>query len=72
MQPLLKQSLLRSLVFSLGATVLIFVLAFGLFTTHEEVGIPAGAALSIAGWAFPVILLVSFAYYAVKGASARR
>jgi hypothetical protein len=72
MEPLLKRSLLRSLLFSAAATAAIYVTALGFLTTHEEVDVPARSAWPIAAWAFPVLLLLSLAYFAVRDAGSRK
>jgi hypothetical protein len=72
MEPLLKRSIFRSLIVSIGASVAIYALALGFFTTHEEVNIPTAAAFPLAAWSIPVLFLVSFVFFAVKGAGARK
>jgi len=71
MEPLLKRSLLRSLGFSLIASLVIYVTADAFFTYHEEAGVPAREAFPIAAWAFPVLLIVSTLLFAVKEAGKR-
>ena len=72
MEPLLKRSLLRSLAFSLTASLAIYVMALAFFTVHEEAGVPTRSALPIAAWAFPVIFILSALFLAVRDAGARR
>lgn len=72
MEPLLKRSLLRSLGFSLTASLAIYLVALAFFTVHEEAGVSTGSALSIAVWSFPVVFLISALFFAVKDAGARR
>ncbi len=72
MEPLLKRSILRSVWVSLAASIAIYVIAVGFFTVHEEVNVPTSAAFPLAAWSFPVVFLVSFVFFAVKGAGARR
>ena len=72
MEPLVKRSIWRSLALSLTVSIGIYLLVWGLQTTHEEVNIPRDSALSIAAWSFPVVFLVSLFFFAVKGASARK
>ena len=72
MEPLLKRSLLRSLGFALIASLAIYVIALAFFTIHEELGVPARSAFPIAAWAFPVLLLVSWIFFAVKDAGERK
>lgn len=72
MEPLLKRSLLRSLGFSLTASLAIYLVALAFFTVHEEAGVSTRSALSIAVWSFPVVFLISALFFAVKDAGARR
>ena len=72
MEPLLKRSIGLSLALSIAASIAIYLLLWGLQITHEEADVPAGAALSLAVWSFPVVFLVSLFYFAAKGASARK
>jgi ABC-type antimicrobial peptide transport system permease subunit len=71
MEPLLKQNLLRSFLLSLGISLAAFVLTWGLFTTHGELGISSHAALSVGIWTFPVAFVCSLLFYAVKSAARR-
>lgn len=72
MEPLLKRNILLSVFVSLAASIAIYLLALGFFTTHEEVNVPPSAAFPLAAWSFPVVFLVSLFFFAVKGAGARR
>jgi predicted ABC-type exoprotein transport system permease subunit len=72
MEPVLKQSIFRSLTISLVVSVAIYILAFGFFTTHEEVNVPTTAAFPLAVWSFPVVFVISLLFFAVKGAGARK
>ena len=57
----MARTLSRGLFFSAGLAVLcsaaVYVLAYFLFTTHEEIGISADAALPLALWTVPIVLL---------------
>jgi len=68
----LKRCILRSLAVSLVISLAIYLLALGLFTTHEEVNVPRAAAFPIAAWSFPVVFLLSLLFFALKSASARK
>jgi hypothetical protein len=72
MEPLLKRTIGLSLALSIAASIAVYLLIWGLQITHEEANVPAGAAMSLAVWSFPVVFLVSLFYFAVKGASARK
>ena len=62
-QPTLKHALLVSAALAGIASATVYVLAFLLFTIHEEIGISPDAALHLAQWTFPVAFLVSFVGY---------
>lgn len=47
------------------ASAAVYVLAYFLFTIHEEIGIPADAALPLALWTSPVVFLLSIISYLV-------
>ena len=72
MQPLLKRNLLLSLTFAVGSSLAAYALAWGLFTPHEELGIPSSAALTIAAWTLPIAFLLSVLIFAARSAGARR
>ena len=62
-QPTLKHGLLVSAALAGIVSAAVYVLAFLLFTIHEEIGIPPDEALHLAQWTFPVAFLVSFVGY---------
>jgi hypothetical protein len=69
----LKHGLLVSAALAGIASAAVYVLAFLLFTIHEEIGIPPDAALHVAQWTFPVAFLASFVgYWHWKTGSRRR
>ena len=72
MDPLIKRSLLRSLGFSLLASLAIYAIAWTFFNIHEEAGVPAQDAFPIAAWAFPVMLLLSSIFLALRNAGTRK
>jgi hypothetical protein len=59
----LKRCLALSVALAGIASVAIYVLAYLLFTIHEEIGIPPDAALPLALWTFPVAFLASLVGY---------
>jgi hypothetical protein len=72
MQRLLRRNLLLSLILAVGASLGAYALAWGLFTTHDELGIPTSAAVSIAAWVLPIAFLCSAIVLATRSAGARR
>ncbi len=59
----LKRCLSLSVALAGIASVAIYVLAYLLFTIHDEIGIPPDAALPLALWTFPVAFLASLVGY---------
>jgi hypothetical protein len=55
----LKHCLFISVALAVGASAAMCVLAYFLFTIHEEIGISAAAALPLAVWTFPIVFLGS-------------
>lgn len=72
MPSLFKRTLLLSITCAVGISLAAYALAWGLFTTHEELGIPPGAALSIAAWILPIAFLLCVIIFATRSAGARR
>jgi hypothetical protein len=68
----LKHGLLVSAALAGIASAAMYVLAFLLFTIHEEIGIPPDAALHLAQWTFPVAFLASFVGYWHRKAGPKR
>lgn len=69
----LKHCLSLSFGVALIASVAAYVLAYFLFTIHEEIGISADAALPIALWTFPIMFLGTLiGYLARKAGPGRR
>lgn len=66
MEPTIKRSLWLSFGLALMSSVAAYLLAFFLFTIHEEIGISADAALPIAICTFPVVFLGSLIVHQVK------
>jgi hypothetical protein len=72
-----KATLSHGLFLSAGLAVIasaaVYVLAYFLFTTHEEIGIRADAAFPLALWTFPVVFLGSMvAFLVVKARLGKR
>jgi hypothetical protein len=61
-----KRNLVLSLLLGIGGGLGAYVLAWGLFTTHPELGMEVGSALSIAVWTAPLIFVGSLVYFAVR------
>jgi hypothetical protein len=64
----LKHSLFLASGLAASASAAMYVLGYFLFTVHEEIGLPAGAALAPAIWTFPIVFLGSLVYYSVRKA----
>ena len=67
-EPALKYCLSLSFGVALTASVAAYVLAYFLFTIHEEIGISSDAALPIAVWTFPIIFLGTLIGYVARKA----
>ena len=61
-----KRNLVLSLVMGLAGGVAAYALAWGLFTTHPELGMESGQAFTIATWTAPLVFLGSLIYFAVR------
>ncbi len=61
-----KRSLVLSLVLALAGGLSAYVLAWGLFTTHPELGMEPASARAIALWAAPLIFLGSLIYFSAR------
>ena len=59
MDATLKHCLFFSIALAVVASAAMYVLAYFLFTIHEEIGISAAAALPLAVWTFPIVVLGS-------------
>jgi hypothetical protein len=58
-EPTLKHSVFLSAALAVTASAALYVLAYFLFTIHEEIGISADVALPLALWACPIVFLGS-------------
>jgi lipopolysaccharide export LptBFGC system permease protein LptF len=72
MGSLFKRNFLRSLGLALGASIATYLLAWGLFITHQELDIAGQTPLLIALWVFPIVLIGSLIVYAAKSSGSRR
>jgi len=61
-----KRNLVLSLVMGIAGGLAAYALAWGLFTTHPELGMESKSALTIAEWAAPLVFLGSLIYFAVR------
>lgn len=61
-----KRNLVLSLVMGLAGGVAAYALAWGLFTTHPELGMGPRNALTIAAWTAPLVFLGSLIYFAIR------
>lgn len=69
----LKYCLARAAGLAVVASAAVYVLAYFLFTIHEEIGISADAALPLALWCFPIAFLGSlFTFLLRNGRSLRQ
>ena len=66
-----KRSLGLGLLLGIAAGVGAYALAWGLFTTHQELGLDPGNALLIAAWIAPLVFAGSVVYFAVRDAGRR-
>lgn len=67
-----KRALILSLIVGLLGGLSAWVLAWGLFTTHPELGMQPGGGRVIALWAAPVCFLVSLIYFSFTGRNRTR
>jgi len=61
-----KRNLALSLLLGLGGGLAAYALAWGLFTTHPELGMEAASGRSIALWVAPLVFLGSLIYFAAR------
>lgn len=61
-----KRNLILSLLLGLAGGIAAYALAWGLFTTHPELGMESGSARMIAAWTVPLVLLGSLIYFFVR------
>ncbi len=61
-----KRSLVLSLLLGLAGGVGAYILAWGFFSTHSELGVESATVRSIALWAAPVVFFGSLIYFATR------
>ena len=61
-----KRSLVRSLLLAVAGALSAYLLAWGLFTTHPELGIEPASGRAIALWVAPLIFLGSLIYFLAR------
>lgn len=61
-----KRNLMLSLLLGIGGGLASYALAWGLFTTHPELGMEPASGRSIALWVAPLISLGSLIYFAAR------
>lgn len=66
-----QRNLVSSLSLGLAAGLAAYLLAWGLFTTHQEVGMDSGSALAMALWTMPLVFVGSLVYFAVRSSKRR-
>ncbi len=67
----LKRNLVISLALGLAGGLAAYALAWGLFTTHSELGIEPKNALTIAAWTAPLVFIGSLIYFALRSGERR-
>jgi hypothetical protein len=67
----IKRNLVLSLILGIAGGLAAYVLAWGLFVTHPELGMEAGGARSIAAWTAPLVFFGSVIYFAVRHGNRR-
>jgi hypothetical protein len=61
-----KRNLVLSVALGIAGGLAAYALAWGLFTTHPELGMESRSALTIAAWIAPLVFLGSLIYFAVR------
>jgi hypothetical protein len=61
-----KRNLALSLLLGLAGGLAAYALAWGLFTTHPELGMEPASGRAIALWVAPLIFLGSLIYFAAR------
>jgi hypothetical protein len=62
----LKRNLVLSILLGIAGGLCAYALAWGLFTTHPELGIEPARGLAIALWVTPLVFLGSLIYFSVR------
>jgi lipopolysaccharide export LptBFGC system permease protein LptF len=66
-----QRNLAVSLALGIAGGLAAYALAWGLFTTHQELGMESRNALTIAAWTAPVVFLASLIYFALRSSGKR-
>jgi lipopolysaccharide export LptBFGC system permease protein LptF len=66
-----QRSLVLSLALGIAGGCAAYALAWGLFTTHQELGMDSKNALTIALWTAPLVFLGSLIYFVVRSSERR-
>jgi lipopolysaccharide export LptBFGC system permease protein LptF len=66
-----KRNLALSLALGIAGGLAVYALAWGLFATHQELGMDSRNALTIAAWAAPLVFLGSLIYFTVRSSERR-
>ena len=65
------RNLALSLLLGLAGGFAAYALAWGLFTTHPELGMEPASGRSISLWVAPLIFLASLIYFAMRNSGRR-
>ena len=66
-----KRNFAISVALGIAGGLVAYALAWGLFTTHQELGMDSKSAITIAAWAAPIIFVVSLIYLSARSAGRR-
>ncbi len=66
-----KRNFALSLALGIAGGLAAYALAWGLFTTHPELGMESKSALTIAVWTAPLVFLGSLIYFALRSSERR-
>ncbi|MBI1740820.1 MAG: hypothetical protein HYR57_08060 [Candidatus Koribacter versatilis] len=66
-----KRNLVVSFALGIAGGLAAYALAWGLFTTHQELGMEPKSALTIAAWTAPLVFLGSLIYFALRSSEHR-
>lgn len=61
-----KRNLVLSLLLAMAGGLATYALAWGLFTTHPEIGMEPASGRTIALWIAPLIFLGSLIYFSAR------
>lgn len=66
-----QRNLVVSLALGIAGGLAAYVLAWGLFTTHQELGMDSRNAFTIGAWTVPIVFLAALIYFAVRTSQRR-